>query len=488
MAKERAKKYFQQGMEHAHRGKWQEAANAFERALKVDEGYGPALINRGYALYVLQRRSEAETCLRRGIALEPTAVSAHNNLGLVLLDEKRPQEAAASFRQALTLKSDCAEVLNNLALALEAQNDDALAEELFRRAVQQDPGYYEAWYNLGRILKGENRLTEAADCYRQSLRIHPRYAPAAFGQATLQLMQGQFEQGWKTYDQLRVQPGRRFAALPRWQGESLQGRRILLFQEQGFGDTLQFVRYSRLVAAAAEKTALWVQEPLLRLLNHSVAPLPVWSDEETEMTEKFDFACPLPSLPCIFRTTLENIPGRNPYIMAPLPVLEHWRQRCQQWPAGLRVGVVWAGNPRHHNDYNRSVPLAALEEWFNIPGVCWVSLQKGLAADAMAGQTDTLIDCSDELNDFAETAGVIANLDLVITVDSAVGHLAGAMGKPVWMMIPFAPDWRWLLERQDSPWYPSMRLFRQQSRGDWPGVAANIKEALQQQASQRENG
>ena len=478
MAGKRIKHCFGQGMEKARQGRWQEAADAFARALQMDAAYAPAVINLGYALYVLGRHSEAEAYLRRGIELEPTAISAYNNLGLVLLDEERPQEAERCFRQALELEPDCAEVLNNLALALENQNMGELAECEFRRAVHLDPGYYEAWYNLGRLLKTFNRLPEAEMCYRQALRIHPRYALAAFALAAVRLLQGDYEQGWQHYGALRTQSLRsRFAALPCWQGENLQGKKILLFQEQGFGDTIQFVRYARFVAAAAGQTALWVQQPLVRIFAHSLKPLTIYSEAEEALAAGFDFACPLPALPAAFKTRLNNIPGQSPYLQALPELKEKWRQRIPEWGQGLRVGVVWSGNPRHLNDHQRSVPFSLLREWFSVPGISWINLQVG---NASRQATEPLVDYSAEMTDFAETAGIIDHLDLVISVDSAVGHLAGAMGKPTWMLIPFAPDWRWLLERQDSPWYPSLRLFRQQKQGDWTMPVKDIKDRLRQ--------
>jgi hypothetical protein len=296
------------------------------------------------------------------------------------------------------------------------------------------------------------------------------------------LLHGDFEHGWPEYEwrwkTRDFSSGRRPFTQPQWDGGSLNGRTILLHAEQGLGDTLQFIRYAPLVAEAAGNIVVECPAPLKRLLRHSLRQVPVLS--KGEPLPPFDIHCPMLSLPLACRTTLANIPRQVPYLNADSELAAHWQGKLVSQRELLKVGLAWAGNKAHKNDRHRSIELSTLAPLGEVPHVSFISLQKGepakQATRAPAGIT--LFDWSNELGDFADTATLIANLDLIISVDTAVAHLAGAMGKPVWTLLPFVPDWRWLLEREDSPWYPTMRLFRQSAPGDWSGVITRVVGAL----------
>ncbi len=262
-----------------------------------------------------------------------------------------------------------------------------------------------------------------------------------------------------------------------WDGKELNGRTILLHSEQGFGDAIHFSRYISMVIDRGGRVIVQIQKDLIRLLQQ-VAGVEKWI-AKGEAAE-FDVQCPLLSLPGLFGTRVETIPAQKGLLVAEEGGAEIWRGRLEKTPGRMKVGLAWAGNPTHKKDRSRSIPLSRLAPLAKISNIVFHSIQKGEAAkEALEGSTEMrIVDWAGQLGDFADTAGLIANLDLIITVDTAVAHLAGAMGKPVWLMLPFMPDWRWMLGRGDSPWYPSMRLFRQPSRGDWEAVIRQVSDAL----------
>jgi hypothetical protein len=374
-----------------------------------------------------------------------------------------------------------AEPYKNLGLLLNATYRQDEAEDCFHRAIKLSPDFADTHYYLGTVLIGANRLEEAEKCLKQAITLRPDYAEADFALGMLYLLLGQYDKGWKGYEERCRLPGYPQMKIPRWQGEDLTGRKILLYQEQGFGDTIQFIRYARQVAELAEETIVWVQKPLEKLLNDGKGGFLVYTGDGTPLNKyNFDFACPLLSLPRLFNTSIETIPQKTPYLLANSDISAKWREALAKMDGGsvFRIGVVWTGGPKQPINKYRSIPLDLLAELFAAYEVSWVSLQVGSQTDELAGMPYKLADLSKELTDFAETAGVIDNLDLVITVDTAVAHLAGSMGKKTWLVLPFASDWRWLLEREDSPWYPTMRLFRQSHAGAWQEVLTQVKAAL----------
>jgi tetratricopeptide (TPR) repeat protein len=474
------------GIRQANKGEFQQAAQAFCQAIQLNPKYSNAYNNLGLVLHKMNRLEEAKACLCRAIELKPNYPYAYNNLSLILIDTNRLEEAEACLRRAIELDPNFSELYNNLGLVLEDTTRIAEAEKSYRRAIFLNPKYAEAHYNLGRLFKSTRRLAEAEIFYHRALKLHPGYSAAEFALAVLYLLQGDFTKVWEKYDKFRTKKSkRRQGEIPCWQGEDLTGCSILLFHEQGFGDTVQFVRYVQKVAEAASQTVLWIQKPLAVLLAASYHTLTIHVGEDRPR-EHYDFACPLPRLPMVFNTALQTIPQIVPYLQSVPEVSAAWRKTFEAMDSGKRYrgGVVWAGNPRHINDRSRSIPFALFRKLFDSSEINWVSLQVGERASDAAEAPCNVVDLSPKLVDFSQTAGAIANLDLVITVDSAVAHLAGAMGKKTWVLLPFVPDWRWQLEREDSPWYPTVRLFRQSKLGDWPEVLIRVKEAIEKEINE----
>jgi tetratricopeptide (TPR) repeat protein len=436
------------GRDFAARGRYEEALACYDHALAIRGDIPQIWNNRGRALRRLDHLDEAEQSLREALRLKPDFANAHNNLGVLLEYLGRFEEAEASVRAALRLQPE--------------------------RAV--------AHFHLGNILYDLGRAGEAAASYRTALRLQPEISGLHASLGFALLLAGRFEEGWKEFEsRWLTEPGvtlRPLWGVPSWDGEAIGKRAILLVSaDAGHGDTLQFCRYVPQIAASAGTTILSVQPALMRLLSR----LPGVSEIVTEggRPSSFDLWCPLMSLPYAAGTTLETIPATTPYLTADPADVVHWRERLAGF-AGPRVGLCWAGG-RSNLDRRRSITLDTLAPLGAVSGVQFISLQKGPPATQVARPPHgmELYDFTEELDDFADTAALIDNLDLVISVDTAVAHLAGALGKPVWLLNRFDTDWRWLQNRDDSPWYPSLRLFRQPTHGDWPSVISRVQGALQ---------
>ncbi len=498
------------------KGQLDESIAAFRQAIALKHNYPEAYYNLGNALNDKGQRDEAIAAFRQAIAMNPHWPEAHYILGIALYDQAQLDESIAAFRQAIALRSNWPEAYYNLGNVLndKGQIDEAIAA--YRQAIALNSNYSKAHYNLGNTLKDKGQLDEAIAAYRQAIILKPDYAEAysnlgnawqtkgqmdaaiaAYHQAIVLnpsdpeehrnlafalLLKGHFFQGFSEYEwRLKCKefafPRRNFPQ-PQWDGRILAGASILLHAEQGLGDTIQFIRYLPLVKQKGGRIIVECQAELLRLLQTMAVGCSIVV--KGQPLPAFDVQCPLLSLPLAFGTTLENIPRQVPFINAGALMTEKWRKRLATDSKLLKVGLVWAGNKMHKNDRNRSMALSALAPLARLQGVSFYSLQKGGQADQAKNPPNglQLTDWTEELNDFSDTAALIANLDLVISVDTAVAHLAGAMGKPVWVLLPFAPDWRWMLEREDSPWYPTMRLFRQPTIGDWDNVMRQVVDAL----------
>jgi hypothetical protein len=444
---------------------------------------------------------EAAACWRRALELNPDYVDALNNLGNVLRERGQLDQAVVCYRRALGLNPDSPTTYYNFGTALSDQGLLADAVGCYRRALALRPDYPDALNNLGFALKRQRALDEAAACYRRALELKPDFAECRLNLAVLQLLRGEFARGWPAYES-RWPAGkvaaRRFCQPP-WDGRPLEGRTILLHAEQGFGDTIQFIRYAPLVEQCGARVIVECQKPLVRLLA-------AWPQLEQvvpqgEPLPPFDVHAPLLSLPGIFHTSLETIPAQTPYFFATPDLIEHWRAElstCPKTPCGAgvppaqaagtaapqgrarKIGIVWHGDPRQENNRARSIPLGCFESLAGLHGVQLVSLQKGPGLEQLqnAAGRFPIEEAGSRLDDFMDTAAAIMNLDLVIACDTAVAHLAGALGALVWVALCYVPDWRWLLDRSDSPWYPTMRLFRQEQPGDWAGVFEEIRAAL----------
>lgn len=441
----------EEGLNLAHGGKIREAAIYFCQAVK-EEPHNPEMYLRlGELLVALEEWDHAQACFGQLLALAPEHAEAYNYMGVILKRKEYLAEAEACYREAVELK----------------------------------PDYAEAFHNMGNCLLRQEKYAEAEAAYLKAVELQPDLLKARFSLGIYYLLMGQREKGWKWYDARLDWKDSFHMDIPIWQGESLAGRRILLFYEQGFGDMLHCFRYVPQIAAMAKAVTVWIQEPLARLLKEMKPAYKVCTSNRQLDAAQFDFACSIFSLPA----KLPSLEAAVPYLWAAPKNREAWYKKLASVAKGrLKVGVVWAGNPEHSNDENRSSSFAEFRRLFTIPGVLWVNLQVGEEQKRFKEISDAerVFDTAGELTDFAETAGVIANLDLVIAVDTAVAHLAGAMGKPTWLLVPYHPEWRWELKREDCFWYPTMRLFRQALRGDWQEVLQRVAVALAEQVSSTE--
>jgi tetratricopeptide (TPR) repeat protein len=456
----------------------------------------PDLVGRGAALVALRRYGEALVPLERASQLLPAEAEAHIQRGVALLNLERNAEAVESFDRALAIRADVPEVLNNRGIALTAMGRLSEALGSFIRSSVLNGTSAETHTNMGIVFKILGRHREAAASFGRALALKPDDPSAKFALAFLHLTLGEFNLGWPLYEArfdvpALGNPARRFSA-PRWNGtQPLEGKTLLVHAEQGLGDVIQFCRYLPLLAARGATVVFEVMPSLKALLR--TLPGAIRIVGRGEPLPPFDYYCPLLSLPLAFKTRLDTIPARVAYLAAEPDRMACWTERLRALP-GLRVGVAWQGNLAVEKliwARGRSIPLAALEPLAQLPGVSLVSLQKGPGLEQLRDVpfADRIIDLSADLDHgadaFLDTAAVMAGLDLVISSDTSIAHLGGALGRPVWTVLAASPEWRWLLERSDSPWYPTMRLFRQTTDGDWGAVVTAMAQALGPLAAQR---
>ena len=461
-----------------------EAFDAFRRAHALQPDYPEVLNELGNMLQEHGKPAEARICLERAIQLDPRSAAAVNNLGIVCCSLGHLDAAAGYFRRALDLKPDFPEAYNNLGTVFRMLGATEESTACVVQALTLRPDYPDALLNLGNLLNESGRLPEAVAALERAVSLKPGSPDLHRNLGFFLLAAGRLEEGWREYEwrwQCRdVAPSIPPFKVPCWRGEPGEGRTLLLWAEQGFGDTIQFCRYAPLAAERNLRVLLMVQPPLVKLVQSLRGVEAVMGDGRN--LPSFDLHCPLLSLPLAFGTGLESIPADIPYLAPGKEVVSAWEQRLPANPSGLlRVGLAWAGNPTLHAqvdgsvDRKRSISPELLAPLVEVDGIQFFNLQKdGPPAPAEFG----LIDFMNECADFTDTAALIANLDLVISVDTAVVHLAGALGKPVWVLNRFDSCWRWLREREDSPWYPSLRLFRQPRPGDWGSVIARVRDEL----------
>jgi tetratricopeptide (TPR) repeat protein len=493
-----------------------EAIGHLQRVLSLDPDSVATHHNLGVTLALAKRAAEAEVHYRKAIALNPKWVPAWMNLAALLSQRYEFAAAIACYDKVTALEPGNVASLNNAALLLRRTGQFEAARARFARALGLAPADPRTRFNHATVEDTAASRREAIDTGRQCLEQDPHSASllsnlaichqmvgefdeafafferaiaadrefheAWFNRSLLRLSLGDFAAGWAEYEHRWQLPQMATEkpdfAQKMWNGEALDGKTILIYSEQGHGDAIQFLRYVPQVAARGGRIVLRVERSLIRLAASVPGDMMIISPGQR--LPKFDVWCPLLSLPRVLETRLETIPGAVPYLSVRPALAERWRRRLADLP-GRRVGLAWAGDPRHINDFRRSIALQRLMPLLRVPRISWVGLQVGPRAGDLAGVgAPEFVDISAQLGDFAETAGVIANLDLVVTADTAVAHLAGAIAKPVWTLLPFSPDWRWMLKREDSPWYPTMRLFRQPAPGDWDSVIGNIREALAQ--------
>jgi Flp pilus assembly protein TadD len=471
------------GIVAAQSGRLQDAVNLLTRAVAASPGNAEAHNNRGNALRELGRHTDALASYERAIALAPGFAQAHYNRGNTLYLLKRPADALQSYDRAIALAPRYADAHNNRGNALRdlGRHADALAS--YEHAIELQPDSADAWSNRGHVLRRDGRYQDAVASYLRAIEIDPQYAAAHFDLALCRLLLGDYAAGWEGYEwrwkKAEHASLHRGFAEPQWTGtEPLDGRTVFLYAEQGLGTTLQFCRYASLVAARGARVILEVPRllaPLLASLDGVAqivvpgAPLPA-----------FDYHCPLLSLPHAFRTDLASVPAAVPYLRSDPARVTHWRAMLGE-RSKPRVGLVWSGSLLLEAD-KRSARSLSLAELLPLASdrMQFVSVQKDVPAHdaAVLASHPEVLALGAQLADFADTAALVELLDVVVTVDTSVAHLAGAMGKPVWIMLEHSPDWRWLLAREDSPWYPTAKLFRQDAPGDWAGVVERVRGAL----------
>jgi tetratricopeptide (TPR) repeat protein len=500
----------------AQSGQMGEALRLIQASIKINPRAADALVNLANVMHALKRDADALDCLDRALAIDPSDLQALQNRGSALLTLNRPQEALACFEQVLQRAPRNGEALLNRGVALatlerhaEALNDfdaaltlapahpdlhynrgnallqlnrHAEAIAAFDRTLAAIPAHARAWNNRGNALRARNRNVEAAESFSKALALQKDDADAHFNLALALLTQGELRRGFEHYEWRWKRSGmtdtRRDYGRALWLGEFPLGHKtILLHAEQGLGDTIQFARYAPLLARAGARVVLEVQPELKTLLAglEGVASC----HARGESLPAFDVHCPLGSLPLACKTEAANIPAEIPYLRADEQHLAKWRPALKGL-AGKRVALSWAGHARHANDCNRSMDLALLAPLLALDGVSFVSIQRELRgndADVLA-RTPNVRHLGGELADMADTAAVVTLADLTLTVDTSVAHLAGSLGRPLWLMLPFAPDWRWTLNGENSPWYPQARLLRQKAVGDWPSIVATLRDAL----------
>ena len=510
------------GMALRHLDWLDEALDAYDRAVALQPGYAEAYCNRGNTLRLLKRYDAALASYDRAIALKPNYADAYYNRGALLEALDRWDDATASYENAIALRPDFPEALNNLgnvsrvvcryeealaaydrAIALAPGYADALtnrgnvlrdlhryeeALESHERALALKPGLLEAYNNRGSVYRDMSRFDDAIRDYRHTLALSPGHIEARWSLGLTQLLLGEWEQGWENYElrfKKRQNASRRpDHPAPEWLGEPLAGRRILLYGEQGNGDVIQFIRYVSLLETQGAEVTVLTHRRLHRLLS-TVSGTATFA-AEVARDQPFDFQIALMSIPRVLRTRVDSVDARIPYLAADPRRADIWRARLGEH--GFKVGLCWQGNPAGSIDNGRSLPLREFAPLAAVDRVRLISLQKNYGVEQLEKRPAGMIvetpghDFDDGADAFIDTAAMMMNLDLVVTSDTSIAHLAGALGRPVWIVLKHVPDWRWLLERADSPWYPNARLFRQHAVDDWASAVRDVAAALRDSA------
>jgi Flp pilus assembly protein TadD len=467
---------------HHRAGRAREAEQLYRQILVADPNFVSAWNLLGVLATQLNHNDVAVQYLKHAVRLQPGSAEIHYNMGLALQGLGRIDDAIASYRRTLELEPGHAKAHNNLGYAYRDKNqlDEALV--CIHNALQFDPNMAEAHCNLGNALQMQSQWDEARQAFERAIALKPDFAAAHTNHAMVLLASGDFEPGWREYEwrwKTGQIPERQFGR-PQWEGQPLEGKTVLLHAEQGLGDTLLFIRYSRLVKARGATVIAECPKPLMQLL--STCPGVDQIIAENYNRPPFDFHSPLLSLPRIFRTTVDKVPADVPYLFADPDLVTHWREKLAALP-GLRIGINWRGRPGQGSFSLRNIPLERFASLLSLP-ISLVSLQHGATQEEFAAANVPIFHPGDDFDRshgaFMDTAALMKNLDLVISSDTSVPHLAGALGVPVWIALPFAAGWQWMRDRADSPWYPTARLFRQMRAQDWNGVFDEIRQALAQ--------
>jgi hypothetical protein len=480
-AKTKTDENFEQALRLQQQGAIDQAEQVYTRIIRVHSKHFGALNYLGVIAFRRKHYAKALHLIGKAIAVNPDYAEALYHHGLVLQEMGRFAEAIASYDRAIAVKPDYARAFYNRGVALEDLQQSAHAFASYERAIALDPRFGEAYNNRGLMLQGVNRVDAAIADYDRAMALRPELVDAYWNKANALLLKGDLLLGWDLYEMRwrrdELAPFVRTFAQPLWSRQwPIAGKTILIHSEQGFGDTLQFCRYAAPLAEFGATVNMEVPAALIPVLNSLAGPSRLAA--KGAPLPPFDFHCPMMSLPRAFRTDRGSIPAPAKYLSADPQSVARWGRRLGDKKAP-RVGLVWGGRPEHRNDHNRSLPLALLTAYLPA-GLDYVSLQK-----EVRDRDRTVLSWfpdgrhfGDQLADFGDTAALCELMDLVISVDTSVVHLSGALGRPTWLLLPFSPDWRWLLERADSPWYPSMTLYRQPSPGDWGDVLKRVNEGL----------
>ncbi|MBM4137553.1 MAG: tetratricopeptide repeat protein [Nitrospira sp.] len=475
-----AEAYNNLGVVIQKKGSPNDALPYFQKAFQLNHDFIDAYYNLGNALKEKGQFDEAITYYQKALEIDHDHFMAHYSLGNVFQEKGLLDKALKYYQKAMELNSTNPDIYNDIGTVLQelGQFDEAIT--YYQKALQFNQNFVKALCNMGNVLQRKGKYDEAVQFYQKVMQLDPQNIDAHFNMSLILLLSGKFKEGWEEYEwrwKLKDFYRRDFPQ-PLWDGSNIRGLTILLHAEQGFGDTIQFIRYAPLVAERGAKVIFECHRELKSLfqnvhgIQQVIAP--------GEQLPEFKLQCPLLRLPFIFDTTLETIPSKIPYITVTPVLIQKWRDKIRHDDFNLKIGLAWFGNPKHYNDQTRSCSLDTFLSLVQLDNFTFYSLQKreGAEQSKFPPEGMKLLDLTDEIKDFSDTAALIENLDLIISVDTAVAHLAGALGKPVWTLLPFTPDWRWMLNREDSPWYPTMRLFRQYSPGDWKSVTARIVEDL----------
>ena len=465
------------------------ARSWFEKALGYLPDRADIFYNYGVACLAEGDLESAVALWQRAVALDPAMKDAHYNLGKAFTELERLDEAENAYQRVLALFPGDAQSLYNLGNLKFQQDDFKEAEDLLHRAIQAVPSWSDPWVNLGMTLSRQGRYADAEKCYGEALERNPENAEAHWNRSLALLLNGNYREGWPEYEwRFKRDKWHSFYPyrhpVPRWDGDSFQGRQLLVHDEQGLGDTLQFLRYLPMVKAQGGTVIFETKGKLLGLLKGVAgADEVVTRSPDGSLEVDYDLYVPLLSLPAIFGTTVQTVPDRVPYLFAENDLVHKWAARLASI-AGFKIGICWQGNPAYAADRQRSVPLKFFAPLARMEGIQLISLQKihGLQQLAEMPADLSIIDLGRELDKntgvFMDTAAVMKNLDLVITSDTAIPHLAGALGVPVWLLLPRPPDWRWGLNGDYYPWYPSMRVYRQPDAGNWTAVFQQVIQQL----------
>ncbi|MBY0419840.1 MAG: tetratricopeptide repeat protein, partial [Pararheinheimera sp.] len=461
--------------------RYDQALESFDQALRINPGYVEALNNKGNVLKELKEYNAALLSFDKAIFLNNNHALAHNGKGAVLLELLQYQAAISCFDAALQSKPNYESAFNNRSIALWKLNllDEALTS--VDKAIELKPDYAEAYVTKANVLIAKNLLTDALVCFDKAIYLQPAYADAYWNKSLLQLLIGDFRGGWENYEwRWKIKDGllkKVDLKLPLWLGkDSLRGKHILLHWEQGLGDTIQFSRFLPLVTEQANTVVAIVQSPLIELIS-AAYPDVHFQLKEDPLPTGIDFYCPLLSLPLALNSCPDTIPFSKGYLSADADKIRYWSALLGEQKS-LRVGLAWSGSEGHKNDGNRSIRLEQLIPF--LPSGCeYVCLQKDIRQSDEAALSGSQIRCfSEQLNDFTDTAALCELMDLVISVDTSIAHLSGALGKSAWVLLPYRPDWRWMLDRNDSVWYEKMLLIRQATAGDWESALLQLRTKL----------